>query len=452
MTEPADLELRRVEQELHSRWPESRLEPSLDRIRALTNLLGEPQAAYPVIHVTGTNGKTSTARIIESLLRAFGLRVGRYTSPHLQTVRERIALDGQPIDAERFVDTYDDVAPYLAFVDEQSAARGGPPLSFFEVLTAMAYAAFAEAPVDVGVVEVGLGGTWDATNVVDGQVAVVTPVALDHEEYLGDSVVDIAVEKSGIVKPGSVTVIAQQPVDVAEVLLRRVAEVEATVAREGLEFGVLDRAIAVGGQLLTLRGLGGEYDEILLPLHGAHQAHNAVVALAAVEAFLGGGRDRLDLDVIRDGFAMASSPGRLEVVRRSPTVLLDAAHNPSGAVALADALGDAFTFDRLVGVVGILADKDARGLLFALEPVLAEVVVTQNSSPRALPAADLASIAEDVFGSGRVTVASSLPDALDVAVGLAEGSGELGGAGVLVTGSVVTVGEARTLLTADPPS
>ncbi len=452
MTEPADVELRRVERELHSRWPESRLEPSLDRIRALTDLLGQPQRAYPVIHVTGTNGKTSTARIIESLLRAFGLRVGRYTSPHLQTVRERIAMDGQPIDAERFVDTYDDVAPYLTLVDEQSTSSGGPPLSFFEVLTAMAYAAFADAPVDVGVIEVGLGGAWDATNVVDGQVAVVTPVALDHEEYLGESVVDIAVEKSGIVKAGSVAVIAQQPVEVAEVLLRRVAEVEATVAREGLEFGVLDRAIAVGGQLLTLRGLGGEYDEIMLPLHGAHQAHNAAVALAAVEAFLGGGQERLDVDVIRDGFAMASSPGRLEVVRRSPTVLLDAAHNPAGAAALADALADAFTFDRLVGVVGILADKDARGLLFALEPVLAELVVTQNSSPRALPAADLAAIAEDVFGSDRVTVASSLPDALDLAVGLAEASGDLGGAGVLVTGSVVTAGEARTLLSPDLPT
>src|SRR4051794_2332161 len=315
------------------------------------DVLGEPQRSYPSIHITGTNGKTSTARMIESLLSAFELRTGRYTSPHVQSMTERISLDGAPISAERFIETYRDIQPYVELVDGSQEHR----LSFFEVLTGMAYAAFADAPVDVAVVEVGMGGSWDATNVIDGQVAVVTPIALDHTDRLGATPGEIAVEKAGIVKKDATVVIAQQPVDAAQVLLKKAVEVDATVAREGMEFGVVSREVAVGGQLLTLRGLGGEYDQVFLPLHGEHQAQNASVALAAVEAFFGIGRMHqrtLDLDTVRGAFAAVTSPGRLEVVRRSPTVVLDAAHNPAGALATAAAISEVFDFTHLVGVVG----------------------------------------------------------------------------------------------------
>ncbi len=435
-----------IEQAILARAPEHDLTPSLDRIRALLDLLGSPQDTTPVIHVAGTNGKTSTTRMIDTLLQEFGLRTGRFTSPHLHTMRERIAFDGHPIEPERFIAAYDDVAPYLQLVDDRSGVR----LSFFEVLTAMAYAAFADAPVDAAVVEIGMGGSWDATNVVDAQVGVITPVAIDHVRFLGSTVEQIAAEKAGILKPGSFGVLAQQEVAVSEVLLRRAVEVDCTVAREGLEFGVTSRSLAVGGQLLGMRGLGGEYDDVFLPLIGAHQAHNAVCALAAVEAFLGGGLDArgpLDPEIVRAGFARVSSPGRLEVVRTSPTVVLDAAHNPAGARATAAAITEGFAFGRLVGVFAAMNDKDARGMLEALEPVLAEVVVTQSSSPRALPADQLAAVAVDVFGADRVEVSARLDDALDAAVTLAEEEGDdFAGAGVLVTGSIVTVAEARTLL------
>jgi len=435
-----------IEREILARAPEHDLTPSLDRIKALLDLLGSPQDAAPVIHVAGTNGKTSTARMIETLLHEFGLRTGRFTSPHLHSMRERIAFDGQSIDPGRFVATYDDVAPYLPLVDERHNVR----LSFFEVLTAMGYAAFADAPVDVAVVEIGMGGSWDATNVVDAQVAVVTPIAIDHVSFLGDTVEQIAAEKAGILKASSFGVLAQQPVAVADVLLARAAEVGCPVAREGMEFGVVSRSLAVGGQLLGLRGLGGEYDEVFLPLLGAHQAHNAVCALTAVEAFLGGGheaRGRLDLDLVRAGFSRVTSPGRLEIIRTSPTVVLDAAHNPAGAAATAAAVSEAFGFTRLVGVFAAMGDKDARGMLEALEPVLAEVVVTQSGSPRAMPADELAALAVEVFGAERVEVSARLDDAIDSAVTLAEEEGDhLAGAGVLVTGSIVTVAEARALL------
>ena len=434
-----------VEDALLSRWPETRLDPSLDRIRAFTRLLGDPQRAYPVVHLTGTNGKTSTSRMIDSLLRALDLRTGRFTSPHLERMTERICLDGSPLTAEEFVRAFNDVAPYTHLVDATEAH----PLSFFETIVGMAYAAFADAPVDAAVVEVGMGGAWDATNVADAAVAVVLPVAVDHERYLGTDPVVIAVEKAGIIKEGSVAVLAQQSVEVAEVLLARAHEVGATVAREGLEFGVASRVPAVGGQLVSLQGLHGRYDDVFLPLHGAHQAQNAATALAAVEAFLSD--EPLDEELIRATFAQVTSPGRLEVVRRSPTVLLDAAHNPHGATATAAALQDSFAFDPLVGVIGVMADKDYEGVLAAFEPHLAHLVCTQNSIERALSAEALAAVARRVFGDDRVSVEPRLADAIDRAAALAE-SGErdgaaLGSGAVLVTGSVVTVGEARSLLT-----
>jgi dihydrofolate synthase/folylpolyglutamate synthase len=441
----ADL-LRKVEAELVGRWGEGRINPTRERIAALTELLGDPQRAYRSIHLTGTNGKTTTARMVDELLRGFGLRTGRFTSPHLSRITERVVLDGEPVSDRVFVEAYAELAPYLDLVDGQFDVR----LSFFEAITALGFAIFADAPVDVAVVEVGLGGRWDATNVIDAEVAVITPIALDHTEYLGDSTASIAVEKAGIIKSGATAVLAAQPVDAAAALLARSAEVGASVAREGLEFGVLDRQIAVGGQLIALQGLGGRYNEIFLPLYGAHQAQNAACALAAVEAFFGAGgaAGPIDVDVVRAAFAAVRSPGRLEAVRTAPTVLLDAGHNPHGLAATVEAIGESFDFRRLIGVVGVLRGKDVQGMLEVLEPILDEVVITQNSSSRAVPVDELAALAVEVFGPDRVTVEPGLDDALETAVRLAEdgADGVLAGAGVLVTGSVVTAGEARVLL------
>jgi len=446
-SQPGDdrAELARVQAELRERSPESRLDPSLDRIRALVDLLGDPQHGYPVIHVGGTNGKTTTARIIDALLRGFGLRVGRFTSPDLSSVVEQISLDGEPISARRFVDTYNDIRPYVDLVDEEQSV----PLSSFEVLTAMSFAAFADAPVDVAVVEVGMGGGWDSTNVADGRVSVVTPVAMDHMAYLGDTLDKIAAEKAGIIKPGAVAVLAAQAPAAAKVLVQRVADVAATAVREGFDFGVARRSVAVGGQVIAVQGLGGEYDELFLPLHGAHQAQNAAVALAAVEAFLGGGAETgpIDRDAVRAALLGVSSPGRLEALRSAPTVLVDAAHNPHGMQATVAALEESFAFRRLIAVVAVLADKDVAGMLGALEPVLDEVVVSENSSPRRMPVDTLARLAVEMFGTDRVAVEPRLDDAIETAVRLAEeGDDQLSGSGVLITGSVVTAGEARRLL------
>jgi dihydrofolate synthase / folylpolyglutamate synthase len=435
----------RVQAELRDRWPETRLDPSLDRIRALVDLLGDPQRSFPVIHVAGTNGKTTTTRIIDALLRGFGLRVGRFTSPDLASVTERISLDGEPISERAFVETYDDIRPYLELVDKDQPV----PLSYFEVLTAMGFAAFADAPVDVAVIEVGMGGAWDSTNVADGRVAVVTPIGLDHMAYLGDTLAKIAGEKAGIIKADSVAVLAAQEREAADVLQLRAIEVGASVAREGAEFGVLTRAVAVGGQVISVQGLAGVYDELFLPLHGAHNAQNAAVALAAVEVFLGAGANTggIDVDLVREAMLGVSSPGRLEVVRGAPTVIVDAAHNPHGMTATVAALEESFSFRRLIGVMAVLADKDATAMLVQLEPVLDEIVIAENSSPRALPADDLGALAVEIFGPERVVVEPRLDDAIESAIGLAEeGEEQLGGSGVLVTGSVVTAGEARTLL------
>jgi dihydrofolate synthase/folylpolyglutamate synthase len=451
-TDPGVLaELRTIEAELDTRWGEKDIDPTLDRIAALVDLLGNPQRAYPVLHITGTNGKTSTARMIDALLTSLGLRTGRFTSPHLQLVTERISVDNAPVSPERYIEAYRDIEPYLPIVDERFAVR----LSKFEVLTGMAFALFADAPVDAAVIEVGLGGSWDSTNVADGKVAVIGPVDIDHIEFLGSDVVGIARDKAGIIKPGSVAIIGEQRPEVLTELLSRVAAVDATVARAGQEFGVVGREIAVGGQLLTLQGLGGTYDEIFLPLHGRHQAANAANALAAVEAFFAAGPDSpLDVEAVRQGFAAVTSPGRLEPVRSAPTVLLDAAHNPHGAIALSAALNEEFDFRKLVGVIAILADKDANGILNALEPVLNEVVLTTNSSARSMPVDELAAVAKDVFGADRIVVEPVLPSAVETAIELAEDIAEpgqpLSGAGVIITGSVVTAGEARALFGKEP--
>jgi dihydrofolate synthase / folylpolyglutamate synthase len=417
----------------------------LQKIRDLMDVLGSPQRAYPAIHLTGTNGKTSTARMIDSLLRAHGLHTGRYTSPHLETVRERISLDGEPVSEDRLAAVYDEVAPLADLIDKQAPE----PLTYFDMTTAMAFAAFADAPVDIAVVEVGMGGEEDATNVIEAGVAVITPIGLDHTEWLGDTIEDIAWAKAGIIHRGATVISAIQDEEAMRPLLERCLDMEATLAREGSEFGVARRDIAVGGQMLTLQGLGGTYDEVFLPLFGAHQAQNAALALAAVEAFLGAGKDRrLDPDLVREGFASVDSPGRLERVRSAPTILLDGAHNPHGMAATVHALEEEFTFRHLVAVVAVLGDKDVSGLLDLLEPIAARIVVTRNSSPRSMPLNELTLLASDIFGEDRVTVAQSMPDAIEEAVVLAEEDtdGELSGVGVLITGSVVTVADARKLL------
>lgn len=427
---------------LTARWPEHRVAPSLGRIAALVGLLGDPQQAFPVIHVTGTNGKGSTTAMIESLLRATGLRTGRFTSPHVTSVNERITIDGEPISDERFDATWREIEPYVAMVDAQQI--DGVAMTFFEIITAMAFAAFADAPVDVAVLEVGLGGTWDATNVADADVAVVTPIDLDHTHLLGATVAEIATEKAGIIKPGAHAILAGQSLEAAQVLLARCAEVGALPQREGIDFGVLGRSLAVGGQLLRLNGAEGPVEDVFLPLYGAHQAANAAQALAAVEAFLG--LKAVDPDVVREGFGAVRFPGRLEVVRRGPTVVLDAAHNPHGARAAAAAITEAFGFTPLVGVVAVMADKDARGLLQVFEQVMNAIVVTAvASTSRGVPADALGELAAEVFGPERVTVAPRLDNALEAAVAQAEAEGA-GSPGVLVTGSVVLVGEARALL------
>jgi dihydrofolate synthase / folylpolyglutamate synthase len=411
------------------------------KIRDLMDVLGSPQRAYPAIHLTGTNGKTSTARMIDALLRAHGLHTGRYTSPHLETVRERISLDGEPISEERLVDTYREVSPLADLID----ARNPEPLTYFDMTTAMAYAAFADAPVDIAVVEVGLGGEEDATNVIDAGVCVMTPIGLDHTEWLGDTIEDIAWAKAGIIHKGATVISAVQTEEAMRPILERCAEMRSTLAREGSEFGVVERNQAVGGQVLTLQGLHAVYGDIFLPLFGAHQAQNAALALAAVEAFLG---DQVRPELVVEGFAQVDSPGRLERVRSAPTILLDGAHNPHGMAATVSALEEEFSFRHLVAVVAVFGDKDVSGLLDLLEPVAARIVVTQNSSPRSMPVQELAQLATDIFGEDRVTVAQTMPDAIEEAVVIAEEdtSGELSGVGVLITGSVVTVADARKLL------
>ncbi|MFD8562019.1 bifunctional folylpolyglutamate synthase/dihydrofolate synthase [Streptosporangium canum] len=424
------------------RGVEWNFEPTLDRIAALMDVLGSPQHSYPVVHVAGTNGKSSTTRMIETILRERNLRVGRFTSPHLISMRERISVDGAPLSEERFVEVYEDIAPYLQMIDAQ-----GRRLSFFETLTAMAFAAFADAPVDVAVIETGMGGSFDATNVADGAVAVITPISLDHVDYLGPDIATIAGEKAGIIKPGATVVLAQQELPAAEVLMRRAAEMGATVAREGLEFGVLGRELAIGGQLLRLQSLKGTYEEVLLPLYGAHQASNAACALAAVEA-LTVGDDPLDPELVRQAFLQVTSPGRLEIVRRGPTVLVDAAHNPGGIQATLEAVQESFDFAKLIAVVAVFEDKDVQGILELLEPMVDEIVVTRNSSPRSMDVDDLAALAEEIFGLDRVYQVERLDSAIDRAIGMVDALGEFSGAGVLITGSVVTAGDARLLLKA----
>jgi len=440
MTPDEKIRVDAIEAALLARWPETRIAPTLERIAALTDILGSPQLTYPTIHVGGTNGKTSTSRMIDSLLFEMGLRTGRFTSPHLESYLERISINGQPINAAELIFSYNDISPYLDLID----SKFENPISFFEAITALAFAAFAEHPIDVGVIEVGMGGEWDATNVVQAGVSVITPIGFDHMEYLGNTLTEIAKTKSGILKPGGFGVLAQQESEAAIELLRKAAEVGIDVAREGVEYSLASRVVAVGGQLISISGLNESFEDIFLPLHGKHQAANAATALVAVEAFFGD--TALDHDAVRAGFAAAASPGRCEVVHRDPTILLDAAHNPHGAKALAETIENEFTFDEVIGVVASFGDKDVRGILTALEPIMNEIIVTSNSSPRAMKLSDLEKLAIEIFGKDRVTAIESLSVAIDQAIKDAKRPLSDDSVGVLITGSVITVGESRAII------
>ncbi|MEO6531592.1 MAG: Mur ligase family protein [Specibacter sp.] len=436
--------------ELLGRAPENKMEPRLAPLFRAMDILGEPNKAFPIIHITGTNGKTSTARMIETGLLAHDLRTGRYTSPHLTRVTERISIDGAPVSDATFVRIWDEIRPYLDIVDAELGAAGEQRLTYFECLTILAFAIFADEPVDVAVMEVGLGGITDATNVGDGQVAVITPISLDHVELLGDTTALIAEEKAGIIKEGAFLISAAQPADAAQVLLDKARDMHADFRFEGIEFGVEARTIAVGGQMLDLQGLAGRYPGILLPLHGEHQAQNAAVALAALEAFLGGGEKELSHELVQEGFAAVTSPGRLEVMRTSPTIVVDAAHNPAGIAASAKSLQESFAFSKLVVVLGVLVEKDAEEILRTIKESYgdeaAEICLTQSNSPRAIPAAELAEMAADLgWLDEDIHIAEKLDDAIEWAVERAESNNDLAG-GVLITGSITLVGEARILL------
>ena len=444
-----DARVQEIYQSIVARAPEHDIDPTLDRVKLALDILGDPQNSYPSIHITGTNGKTSTSRMIDSLLSAFGMKTGRFTSPHLLDVRERISLEGHPITREGFVRAWEDIAPYVGMVDERSQEEGGPRLSFFEVFTIMAYAAFADYPVDAAVVEVGMGGRWDATNVIDAGVSVITPIALDHTKWLGSTIEEIAREKAGIIKPGQIVVIMKQEEAVLDILLERARSVDAIARVEGRDFEVVGRQMGVGGQMVTIRTPSAIYEDVFVPLFGQYQAHNAAAALVAVEAFMGG--RGLDGRIVEQGLMNASSPGRMQVVRHSPTIIVDAAHNPAGAATLREAVESSFSFARIVGVYAAMGDKDIEGVLSEVEPFLDHLVLTQMPGERAADVARLAEVAEEVFGPDRVDVRDSLADAVDRAAEIAEaGAQPADRSGILVFGSVMLAGEMLALAGRSP--
>ncbi|HZU92969.1 MAG TPA: folylpolyglutamate synthase/dihydrofolate synthase family protein, partial [Microbacterium sp.] len=372
-----------VYEALLSRAGERWVQPRKERVARILAFLDDPQKTYRVVHITGTNGKTSTARMIETLLRAHDLRTGLFTSPHLERFTERIMIDGEPISDEAVADAWDEIEPFIGIVDAELEAAGDAPLTFFELLTVLAFVAVADAPVDVLVLEVGMGGEWDSTNTADGDVAVFAPIDIDHADRLGSTIAAIAEVKAGIIKEGAAVVSAEQTAEAAEVLRRVAAERNATIAFEGADFGLAEQKLAVGGQLLTIRGLAGTYAEEYLPLYGAHQGHNAALAVAAVESLIGGGSRPIAADIVTDGLQSVTSPGRLQLLGIAPTVIVDAAHNPHGAAALVQAMDDSFDFDEWGVVLGVLADKDAAGIVAHLAPASAHVFATAPESDRA---------------------------------------------------------------------
>lgn len=440
-----DARVEEIYQAILTRAPEHKVQPSLERVEQCLELMGNPHRSFRAIHITGTNGKTSTARMCEALLREYGLRTGRFTSPHLYNVRERICIDGQAISREAFIEAWGDCEPFIAMADEASLAKGGPRMSFFEVFVVMAYAAFAAAPIDVAVVEVGMGGRWDATNVIDSDVSVLMPIGIDHEKWLGSSLEDIAEEKLGIVKDNSTLVCAPQSEIVREMARERARATHAQLIEYGENLHLISSEHAVGGQMLTIQTPTARYESVPLSLRGTYQGENASVALAAIEAFFGG--KALSGDIVEHALMSITSPGRLEVVRTSPRIILDACHNPHGAYATAGALDEYFP-GRKIGIMAMMADKDIEGVLGIFEPVFEEIIVTGMPTERAAKAEDMAEIAREVFGDERVHVDKDLLEAIDHATALAEAddSQAMTSPSVVICGSIHLIGAARSLL------
>ncbi|MGO1289935.1 MAG: bifunctional folylpolyglutamate synthase/dihydrofolate synthase [Brevibacterium linens] len=446
-------ELARVYARLLARAGETQVELRLDATRRACEVLGDIHTAAPTITITGTNGKTSTARMIDSLITAHELRVGRFTSPHLHSVTERISVDGAPVSAHTFVRIYDEIAPYLEIVDAQLEAEGRAKLTYFEALTVLAFAVFADAPVDVVVTEVGMGGAWDSTNVADAQVCVFTKIGLDHQAFLGDTIEEIAATKAGILDrsvadgpaPDPIAVSAVQDESAQAVLDEEAARRGVPLVTEDRDFRLLERQRAVDGQLITVQGRRDVYSDLFLPLHGVHQAHNAAVAIVAAEAFLGAEDKPLDPVTVAEGLARVTSPGRAELVRTGPSVVVDGAHNPDAAHVLAETLTEAFDFDYVVMVLAMLADKDSDGVIEELHRSADVFVVSENLNSRSLPAGDLAEAAREWVDEDSVIVAADLNAALMKAIDLAN-SVDAKSPGIVVTGSIYTVAEARVLL------
>lgn len=441
----ADFEVAQVYARILSRRPEHNISPTKARIERALDYLSDPQLSYPSLHIAGTNGKTSTARIADSLLSAQGLRVGRFTSPHLVSVRERISIDGEPISPQAFLQANQDVEPIIALADKEGESAGQGRLSFFEYLTALAFQAFASAPIDVGVIEVGMGGRWDSTNVLDSTVQVICPISFDHEKWLGNTLTEIAGEKAGIIRPGATVICAPQADEALQVIRQVCQEKDATLRLYGEDFLVREQKMAVGGQVFTLTTPAASYQDLYLPLFGSHQAVNAALAITAVEA-LGAGKV-LSEEVLAAGLDAARSPGRLEVLGGSPTVIVDAAHNPAGAAALRSGIEDAFGFQKVVGVFSAMGDKNVEGILAEMEPLLDAVVTLPMEGERAMEPVELAKIAGEVFGAEQIFAAPNLLDALDQAVLLTEeGNLPADVVGIVIFGSVVLAGQARQLL------
>ncbi|MCE9623247.1 MAG: bifunctional folylpolyglutamate synthase/dihydrofolate synthase [Actinomycetia bacterium] len=399
--------------------------PTLERMQTLMSAMGDPQSTYPVIHITGTNGKGSTTQMITRLLMAHGLTVGTYTSPHLERLNERISRNCEPISDHDF-------AEQVAAVADLEALTGVRP-SYFEAVTAAALRWFADVAIDVAVVEVGLLGRWDATNVCDAQVAVITNIAVDHTEYAGPTKRHIAIEKSGIIKPGSAVVIGETEPALAQVFAGAGG---ATSLQRGEQFDVLENQLALGGRLVDLRTPTTVYTDVFVPLHGRHQGDNAVVALTAVEAFFA---SPVPGDLVTEGFAQVVMPGRFEAMGHQPLVIIDGAHNPAGADVCASVFFDDFDpSGRRILVVGFLMGRDPREMLSALRADEFDVVITCTApSSRGMPAGEITAAAR-ALGCDEVIELPVLEEAIDRARAIA-GNDDA----VLITGSLYVIGNAR---------